>query len=119
MAPLGRNGAHGRNAPLFAEIGRSSNAALGDSRAPTPFLGALARLPILDSKLVIAHEIDSKFGEMGGYGEAYLSDHDAGSGAYMLVNHVPENETNLAKFDGYRDPHERDRDAVLEVLDSG
>ena len=38
---------------------------------------------------------------MGDYGEAYLSSHDAGSGAYMLVSHVPESETNLAKFDGY------------------
>jgi len=61
----------------------------------------LVRLPIVDSKFVIAHKVDGKFGDMGDYGEAYLSSHDAGSGAYMLVNHVPESETNLAKFDGY------------------
>ncbi len=59
------------------------------------------RLPIVDSKFVIAHKVDGKFGDMGDYGEAYLSSHDAGSGAYMLVNHVPESETNLVKFDGY------------------
>ncbi len=59
------------------------------------------RLPIVDSKFVIAHKVDGRFGDMGDYGEAYLSSHDAGSGATMLVNHVPESETNLAKFDGY------------------
>jgi peptide/nickel transport system substrate-binding protein len=66
-----------------------------------PFLGALVRLAVLDSKFVIAHKADGKFADMGDYGEAYLSSHDAGSGAYALVSHVPESETNLLKFDGY------------------
>jgi peptide/nickel transport system substrate-binding protein len=66
-----------------------------------PFLGALVRLAIVDSKTVIAHKADGKFGELGDYGDAYLNDHDAGSGAYTLVSHVPESETNLTKFAGY------------------
>jgi len=66
-----------------------------------PFLAAMVRLAVLDSKFVMAHKADGKFGDMADYGEAYLSSHDAGSGAYVLVSHVPESETNLAKFDGY------------------
>ena len=95
------------NSPLFADRVASVTALdphtvkFTLSGAYAPFLGALVRLPILDSKFVIAHKIDGKFGDMGDYGEAYLSSHDAGSGAYMLVTHVPESETNLAKFDGY------------------
>lgn len=66
-----------------------------------PFLGAMVRLPIIDSKFLMSKKVDGKYGEMGDYGEAYLNDHDAGSGAYMVVNHTPEGETNLAKFPGY------------------
>lgn len=95
------------NSPLFAD--RVASVAAVDphtvkftlSGTYAPFLGALVRLPIVDSKTVIAHKADGKFGDMGDFGEAYLTAHDAGSGAYTLVNHVPESETNLAKFDGY------------------
>jgi peptide/nickel transport system substrate-binding protein len=95
------------NSPLFA--GRVANVAAVDPQTVkftlsgpyAPFLGAMVRLAVLDSKFVTAHKADGKFGDMGDYGEAYLSSHDAGSGAYVLVSHVPESETNLAKFDGY------------------
>ena len=95
------------NSPLFA--GRVASVAAVDPQTVkftlsgpyAPFLGAMVRLAVLDSKFVMAHKADGKFGDMGDYGEAYLSSHDAGSGAYTLVSHVPESETNLAKFDGY------------------
>jgi peptide/nickel transport system substrate-binding protein len=95
------------NSPLFADRVASVTAVdphtvkftLSGNYAP--FLGAMVRLAVLDSKFVIAHKANGKFGDMGDYGESYLSSHDAGSGAYRLVNHVPESETNLAKFDGY------------------
>ena len=66
-----------------------------------PFLGALVRLPILDAKTVMAHKAAGSDPQMGDYGQAYLSAHDAGTGAYSIVSHVPESETNLVKFDGY------------------
>ncbi len=66
-----------------------------------PFLGAMVRLPILDSRFLMQHKADGKYGEMGDYGEAYLSAHDAGSGAYSIVSHTPESETDMARFDGY------------------
>ena len=95
------------NSPLFA--GRVASVTAVDphtvkftlSGPYAPFLGALVRLAVVDSKLVLAHKAEGKFGEFGDYGEAWLSSHDAGSGAYTLVSHVPESETNLAKFDGY------------------
>jgi peptide/nickel transport system substrate-binding protein len=95
------------NSPLFA--GRVAGVTAVDPQTVkftlsgpyAPFLGAMVRLAVLDSKFVMAHKADGKFGDMGDYGEAYLSSHDAGSGAYTLVSHVPESETNLAKFDGY------------------
>jgi peptide/nickel transport system substrate-binding protein len=95
------------NSPLFAN--RVASVTAVDPHtvkfilpgAYAPFLGAITRLPILDSKTVIANKADGKFGDLGDFGEAWLSSHDAGSGAYALVSHVPESETNLAKFGGY------------------
>ena len=95
------------NSPLFADRVASVTAVDPETVKFTltgpyaPFLGAMVRLPVLDSKILLKHKVDGKFGDMGDYGEAYLSGHDAGSGAYTLVSHVPESETNLAKFDGY------------------
>jgi peptide/nickel transport system substrate-binding protein len=95
------------NSPLFADRVASVTALdphtvkFTLNGAYAPFLGAMVRLAVLDSKFVMAHKADGKFGDMGDYGEAYLSSHDAGSGAYTLVSHVPESETNLAKFEGY------------------
>ncbi|MEF2071986.1 ABC transporter substrate-binding protein [Consotaella aegiceratis] len=66
-----------------------------------PFLAALVRLPILDSKTVMANKQDGDHGEFGDYGEAWLSSHDAGSGAYQVESQNPQSETVLTKFDGY------------------
>jgi peptide/nickel transport system substrate-binding protein len=95
------------NSPLFADRVASVTAVdphtvkFTLSGTYAPFLGAMVRLAVLDSKFVIAHKADGKFAEMGDYGEAYLADHDAGSGAYTVLSHVPESETDLAKFGGY------------------
>ena len=94
------------NSPLFAD--RVDSVTAVDPQTVKFTQGQLRAVPgragspaDLDSKFVIAHKADGKFGEFGDYGEACLSSHDAGSGAYTLVSHVPESETNLAKFDGY------------------
>jgi peptide/nickel transport system substrate-binding protein len=95
------------NSPLFAD--RVANVTAVDPHTVKftltgtygPFLGAMVRLAVVDSKFAIAHKADGKYGDMGDYGEAYLSSHDAGSGAYTVLSHVPESETDLAKFDGY------------------
>jgi peptide/nickel transport system substrate-binding protein len=66
-----------------------------------PFLPSLVRLPIVDSELVLANIQDGSFGELGDYGQAFLSAGDAGSGAYTVVSQDPQNETVLERFDGY------------------
>ena len=65
-----------------------------------PFLSALYRLPIVDKKLVLAN-LGAGDGEYKDWGQAYLSAHGAGTGAYKVVSHNPQQETVLAKNPGY------------------
>jgi peptide/nickel transport system substrate-binding protein len=66
-----------------------------------PFLASLVRLEVVDAKTVMANKKDGKYGEFGDYGEAYLSAHDAGSGAYTVESQNPQSETVMVKFPGY------------------
>ncbi len=65
-----------------------------------PFLSALFRLPILDKKLVMAN-LGAGDGEMKDWGQAYLTSHGAGTGAYKVVSHNPEAETVMVKNPDY------------------
>ncbi len=65
-----------------------------------PFLSALYRLPIVDKKLVLAH-LGPGDGEFKDWGQAYLSSHGAGTGAYKVVSQNPQQETALAKNPDY------------------
>ena len=66
-----------------------------------PFLAALTRLSIVDAKTVLAHKAEGAFGEFGDYGAAYLSNADAGSGAYTVTAQNPVSETGMARFARY------------------
>ncbi len=66
-----------------------------------PFLAALVRLSVVDAKTVMAHKADGPNGDFGDYGAAYLSNADAGSGAYTVTSQNPVSETDMAKFPGY------------------
>ncbi|MEM5478031.1 ABC transporter substrate-binding protein [Pacificibacter sp. AS14] len=59
-----------------------------------PFIASLVRLPIVDMALVKANS-DSE------WGEDFLSAHGAGTGAYSVVSHNPQEETVMAKSDSY------------------
>lgn len=65
-----------------------------------PFLAALTRLPIVDKKLVMAN-LGAGDGEMKDWGQAFLSTNDAGSGAYKVTAHNPQQETVMAKNADY------------------
>lgn len=69
-----------------------------------PFLASLVRLPIVDRELVLANLAEGDFGDLGDYGQAFLTSNDAGSGAYSVVSQNPQTETVLARFDGYFQP---------------
>lgn len=59
-----------------------------------PFLASLVRLPIVDMAHVKANS-DSE------WGEEFLSANGAGSGAYSVASHNPQEETVMAKSDSY------------------
>lgn len=65
------------------------------SKPYAPFLASLTRLPIVDKALVEANKGDSE------WGEAYVSGHSAGSGAYTVNSHNPQEETVMAKNGAY------------------
>lgn len=65
-----------------------------------PFISALTRLPIVDKKLVMANLGDGN-GPMKDWGQAFLSNHAAGSGAYTVISHNPQEETVMAKNPAY------------------
>jgi peptide/nickel transport system substrate-binding protein len=66
----------------------------------SPFISALLRLPIVDKKLVMDN-LGEGDGEMKDWGQAYLSSHGAGTGAYKVVSQNPQQETVLAKNADY------------------
>lgn len=59
-----------------------------------PFVASLVRLPIVDMAAVKANSDDE-------WGEAFLSANSAGTGAYSVTSHNPQEETVMAKWDGY------------------
>ena len=67
----------------------------------TPFVASLVRLAILNEDLVRKNIKPGAFGDLGDYGQAFLSSTDAASGPYRLVKHGAQDETVLGKFDGY------------------
>ena len=60
-----------------------------------PFVASLVRLPIVDKALVEANKGDDE------WGEAFLSANGAGTGAYTVTSHNPQEETVMAKSDSY------------------
>ncbi len=65
-----------------------------------PFISSLTRLPIVDKKLVMQN-LAAGTGDMKDWGQAYLSGHAAGTGAYKIVSHNPQEETVMAKNADY------------------
>lgn len=70
------------------------------AKAYSPFLSALLRLPIVDKKLVMEN-LGAGDGDMKDWGQAWLSTHGAGTGAYKVVSHNPQSETVMAKNADY------------------
>ncbi|MEQ9178851.1 MAG: ABC transporter substrate-binding protein, partial [Nitratireductor sp.] len=62
------------------------------SQPYSPFVASLVRLPIVDKKLVMEN-LGEGDGEMKDWGQAFLSANGAGTGAYKVVSHNPQEET--------------------------
>ena len=90
---------------LFANVEKAEAVDAGTvkftlSSPYSPFISALLRLPIVDKKLVMENLGDGE-GDMKDWGQAYLSTHGGGSGAYKVVSHNPQEETVMAKNADY------------------
>ena len=67
-----------------------------------PFLISLVRLYILDKEEVMANiKTPGAYGEFGDYGKEWLLTHDAGSGAYKVVEAKLEDYFRFEKFEDY------------------
>ncbi len=72
------------------------------SRPSGLFLPSLMRLYVLNEDLVRANtKAEGPYGEEGDYGQEYLLTHDAGSGAYQIVEFPLEEYVLMEKFDDW------------------
>ncbi|WP_309085616.1 ABC transporter substrate-binding protein [Chelativorans sp.] len=70
------------------------------TEAYSPFIASLVRLPIIDKKLVMENLGEGE-GDMKDWGQAFLSANSAGTGAYKVSSHNPQEETVMEKNAGY------------------
>jgi len=67
-----------------------------------PFLGFLARIYILNGKLVTSHfEKPGAYGDNGDYGTKWLTTNDAGSGPYKIKEAKLESHVLMERFTNY------------------
>jgi len=85
---------------LKAEAVDDRNVRFTLSRPYAPFVASLVRLPIVDRQLVMENLSDGE-GEMKDWGQGFLSGAGAGTGAYAVTSHNPQDETVMAKNPGY------------------
>lgn len=86
------------------------------SRPFSPFLATLARVGILNKDLVLANKQEGDFGEFGDYGQAFLKNHDAGSGAYQVKERRPEELLVLEKFPEYWGGFRKNAPDIVRII---
>lgn len=82
------------------------------------FPATLVQLFIVDKEEVLKHKQDGPFGEYGDYGQAWLAEHDAGSGPYRVVEFKKGERIVLQRFDDYWrgwEPGKPDKVIILVV----
>jgi peptide/nickel transport system substrate-binding protein len=66
------------------------------------FLAALVRLPVIQKSVVMQNiKPGGPYGERGDFAEGFLSQNDAGSGAYRVTEHNPQEGSTLTIFSDY------------------
>lgn len=86
------------------------------SKAFAPFLTILSRLYVLNEELVMANLADGAYGEMKDYGKAYLTDHDAGSGAYMIKEMRKQDRMIATAFADYWGEFAANAPQTIEIV---
>lgn len=86
----------------FTVTSPNSNTVIFTLDAPSaPFLAALTRLAVVNKDLVMANLKDGDFGNLGDYGDQWLSSNAAGSGSYTVDSHNPQDLSVLNRNDGH------------------
>jgi len=66
------------------------------------FPDTLALFFVVDKDLVLANvKTSGNYGDFGDYGEDWLATHDAGTGPYMMVSHLPGQRLDAVRFVDY------------------
>jgi peptide/nickel transport system substrate-binding protein len=71
------------------------------SQPYAPFLSTLTQLFIVNREQVLANKKPGAFGDLGDYGDAYLGEHEAGSGPYVLESWDHATTLVMKAFPGY------------------
>ena len=86
------------------------------SKPFAPFLSLVCRLYIVNEDVVMANLGEGNYGEFGDYGIAYLSEHDAGSGAYVCTNFAVNDRIVIEKFDEYHGTFAENAPKTMELI---
>jgi peptide/nickel transport system substrate-binding protein len=81
-----------------------------------PFLRILPRIYVVNEDEVLANKADGSFGEFGDYGQKYLAEHDAGSGAYLCQENRVQDRVVMQKFADYYGAAERNAPDTVEMI---
>lgn len=81
-----------------------------------PFLTTLCRLYIVNEDLIMDNLQDGSYGEYGDYGKAYLTDHDAGSGAYQVKELKKQDRLVATAFDQYWGEFNESAPKTIELI---
>lgn len=66
------------------------------------FVKSLVRLFTMNKDLILAHIETGEYGEFGDYGRTWLEEgHDAGSGAYYIVDYSRDTHMEMHRFEDY------------------
>jgi peptide/nickel transport system substrate-binding protein len=83
------------------EVRNETTVAFNLSSAFGPMLATLIQFIVVDSQTVSENEADGDFGEHGDFGQAYLSENVAGSGAYTLGEWQQESQLVFEQYEDY------------------
>jgi peptide/nickel transport system substrate-binding protein len=67
----------------------------------SPFVPIMVLVFIMDKDLIMNNLADGEYGERGDYGQEFINDNDAGSGAYELESFTRGSGITFSKFEDY------------------
>ena len=81
-----------------------------------PFLSMLCRLYIVNEEQVMANLGSGNYGDKGDYGMAYLSQNDAGSGAYSCTSYTVNDRVVMTRFADYHGTFAENAPDTVEII---